>query len=77
MGGVAKGLPVPNELPPDELLYQFKVAPEVTEVAAKVTGPVPHLPAGVVVDITGELTVITMTFEYPIPPPFAQVTFNL
>ena len=45
--GVTNGDIVPNEVPPEGVLYQFKVVP-VLPVACKETVPVPHRLAEVV-----------------------------
>lgn len=51
MLGVVKLVPVPNEVPPEAVAYQFKVPNEA--VAPNVTVPASHREAGVVVVTTG------------------------
>lgn len=59
MLGVVNETPVPNNVPPVKAEYQFIVPPLV--VAAKESVPVPHLLAGVEVNIAGVVvTVATM-----------------
>jgi hypothetical protein len=77
MDGVTKLVPVPNDVPPEGVLYQLRVAPGVTVVAPNVNVPVPHLVLGVVVDTTGLFTFTVLTPEYPDSPLLLQVIFNL
>ena len=72
--GVAKLFPVNNAVPPEATSYHFTVPVEL--VAASVTEPTPHLEAGVLVSIVGELTVIVNVFEYP-GDPAEHTTLNL
>ena len=67
---VLNPVPVPRMVPPTAVPYQFKVP--ALAVAPSVTGPAPHLPAGVTevtvgvtvtVAITGVLAEIQLPFE--------------
>ena len=62
--GVVKLFPVPKNVPPETAEYQFKV-PELA-IAAKSTVPVPHLDPGVVVVITGETKIVSITVAHVI-----------
>jgi len=57
--GVVKLAPVNIEVPPDAFAYQF-IVPK-SAVAESVTLPEPHLSAGVVVIIEGELFTVAIT----------------
>ena len=57
--GVVNGEPVPNDVPPVELAYQFIVPAEA--VAAKFTVPVPQREPGVVPVMVGIVLTVATT----------------
>ena len=59
MLGVVNEVPVPNELPPVEAAYQFKVP--VLAVAPRLTVPASHREAGVVVSTDGVVLTVAVT----------------
>ena len=63
--GVVNVVPVPNEVPPVNALYQLIVP--ALEVAPKLSVPVPHLLAGVVPVIVGVLFTVKIAAEEGTP----------
>ena len=59
MDGVVNELPVPKELPPVLAAYQLMLPDDA--VAFKVTVPVPHLEAGVVLATVGTVLTVANT----------------
>lgn len=64
--GVKKLVPVPKNVPPVSLLYQFRTLPAVL-VAPKVTVPVPQRALGVVVNILGVGFIVKVTVSTGLP----------
>ncbi len=74
--GVVKLVPVPKELPPLELTYQFKVPP-AQGVADKLTVPVPQREFGVPVGAGGIAFTITVTVVVLVQVPAVAVIVNV
>ena len=73
--GVVKLVPVPNEVPPVEAVYQL-IIPPIQPPAFSVIVPVPHLLPGVLVGAAGAVVTVatTLVLETEVQEPTVQPT---